>query len=396
MQIDDRSLLKEGGESSCPRILLVSVFFPPDQGGVEAAAGEFARTLPKLGFRVTVATTTPQPIPDGKLDVHVFPHPGFSTNAAALARNIHADLVLVNGLLLNGDLSLPFDVVAAGRIPVIYRAHGFHTTFRFYWRKPPFFGLGTFLRSFIRAVRNAIVFRGLAQTVFLDNSIGVFNNFDILLARLFHSSNTSFIPNSFSSIQHDQMSGFRLKYGLAADKTFFLCVANYSDGKGQKDVVRILRRNPDIDAVFVFVGARNNDSFKAAAQLVENDPRIRLLVDIPRGDVIDALNACDAAFLYSRKEQQPLFLSEAMSCGKPWICTNVGSVSKMRGGIVLRRRDSRQFIRAVRELMNSERRNLLGSEGREFWTTNYAPEVVYARWKRMFDDIVRGRVKCGY
>ena len=64
----------------------------------------------------------------------------------------------------------------------------------------------------------------------------------------------------------------------------------------------------------------------------------------------------------------------------------------MRGGIVLRRRNGDSFVRAVRELLDSRRREELGTEGLSFWETNYSPDAVYPRWKRLLDDVLSGHI----
>lgn len=379
-----------------PHILLVSVLFPPDQGGVEAAAGEFAAAFPRMGYRVTVATTTAGARASGPADVRVFPLDGFPGRVAAFARDVRPDLVFVNGLLLNGGMGFPFDAGAVPGMPVVYRSHGFNTAFRIHWRHPPFFGMPSLVRSFVRAVRNDRVLRRLSQAVFLDGRIGLFRNFDVLLSRWLHPGNVSFVPNSFESVRLPRPGRSRESFGVPAGRPMFLNVANYSALKGQCDVIRILRRHPEIDAGFVFVGSVRNGVCEAAERLADGDPRIRVLSALPREAVVDAINACDAAFLFSTHEQQPLFLSEAMSCGKPWFCTDVGSVPAMRGGIVLRRRNEACFVRAARELLDSRCREELGAEGRSFWEANDSPDAVYPRWKRLLDDAIRGTACCGY
>lgn len=368
-------------------ILIVSVRFPPSLGGIQAAAKELAIRFSGFGFRISVATATVGACSLPEYDVFVLPPVSFDRHLEALIVEIHPNVVLLNGL----DDGRIVRLTASALIPVIYRAHGFNTAFQVHWDHPPFFGLPSFLRSFVRAFFNDAIFRRLTQNVFLDDAIGVFQNFDILIARLFHRRNLSFIPNSFDSLLRTGGSLFRERHGVSIDKPMFLCIANYCDRKGQVDVVRILRRHPELDAQFVFVGSEENESSAEARRLSAGDSRIRLLAGISRDDAVDALNACDAAFLFARQEQQPLFLSEAMSCGKPWLCTNVGSVSRLKGGIILRHRNERCFVEAVRELLVPDRRRALGEEGRTFWGANYSPSVVYARWKRLLDDAIAGQ-----
>ena len=43
-------------------------------------------------------------------------------------------------------------------------------------------------------------------------------------------------------------------------------------------------------------------------------------------------------------------------------------------------------------LLDSRRREELGTEGLSFWETNYSPDAVYPRWKRLLDDVLSGHI----
>ncbi len=368
-----------------PHILLVSDRFPPSTGGLQAAGAELAVQFARLGFRVSVATM----IPGAKscVDYKVFhlESRDFREDALRLAQKLHPDIIVLNGLLHH--LLYPISISRVP-CPVIYRSHGIGANFHFFWEYPPFFGVGTWLGIIARAIRNAWIGRHLAREVFLDDKVGFFKSFDVVLSKLIHPKNISFIPNAFDSVARSDDNSFRAKYHINPEKLLVLNVANFSGLKGQLDAIKIIRKNPHMDAQFVFIGSEKNETHQKASVLAHGDSRICLLAGISREDVVDAINAADIAFLFSRQEQQPLFLSEAMSCGKPWISTNVGSVSKMRGGIVLRHRNARCFVQAMRELEVPERRTGLGSEGKSFWETHYSPEVVYSQWRKLLNDVM--------
>lgn len=374
-------------------VLLVSDRFPPTVGGIQAAAGELASAFARMGFRVSVATATPQASSCSEYGVfHVAPEI-FGAGVVDLAERLRPDVMVLNGHTPQTKYPVP---VNGTDVPFVFRSHGIATNFKIYWNRPPFFGFVSWLKRVFRAFCNAVEGRRLSQEVFLDGKKGFFQNFDVTLASVFHPRNVSFIPNAFESLSNSGVNDFRTRFGLDSAKPVFLCVANYCDRKGQVDAVRIIRRHPELDAWFVFVGSERNDTLDRVERLAGGDDRIRFLHGIARSDVVDAINDCDAAFLFARQEQQPLFLLEAMSCGKPWFCTDVGSVSKMKGGIVLRRRNERSFVDAVKTLLSADIRRTLGAEGRAFWEVNYSPNVVYARWKRLLDDVIAGRAKSGY
>ena len=369
-------------------ILLVSDRFPPSVGGLQAAGGELAAQFSRMGFRVSVATMTPGAKSCADYEVFLLDSKDFRGNVLRLAREVNPDVVVLNGLLHH--LQYPISISRAP-CPVIYRSHGIGTNFHLFWEYPPFFGVGAWLGNVVRAIRNAWIGRHLAQEVFLDDKVGFFQNFDVLLSRLVHPGNVSYIPNAFEPVTHFEENHFREKYNIQPDQLLVLNVANYCDRKGQIDAIRAIRKHPDMDARFVFIGSEKNDIHQKAESLARGDSRICLLAGIPREDVVEAINAADIAFLFSRQEQQPLFLSEAMSCGKPWISTNVGSVSKMKGGIVLRHRNACCFAQAVRELEMPEKRAKLGSEGKAFWKTHYSPDVVCSQWRKLLGDVLDNR-----
>ncbi len=370
------------------RLLLVSERFPPSSGGLQTAGAELASVFSSMGAEVVVATATQESSSCACYRVHSFDALHFPETVTGYAKEFRPDVVVLNGH--SAGSRYPF-LLGKTEYPVVFRSHGLAPSILSLRNGPPFFGAGTFVRTLFAIFRNAFSGRELAQEVFLDSRASLFHNLDTLLARLLHPGNCSFIPNSFESVRREG-GGFRERYGIPSGVPFFLHVANYSSLKGQVDVVRCLSRHPGIRGTFVFVGSTENETYSEARYLANGDPRIRLLAGIPRADVVDAINDCDAVFLFSRRERQPLVLLEAMSCGKPWMSTDVGVVSKLRGGIVLRHRNERCFVSAIDVLSDSEVRNRLGRESLVQWKVEFSPGVVYDRWVRLLRDAAAGRI----
>ena len=124
-------------------------------------------------------------------------------------------------------------------------------------------------------------------------------------------------------------------------------------------------------------------------QAIENDPRFRILYNLPRQEIEAAITESDAVFLYSFQEQQPLCILEAMSCGTPWFAPNVGAISTLKGGIVLQKTSTSCLRKAVKSLQNKAKREQLGQEGLNLWKTRYAPEVVYKQWEKLLSSFSR-------
>jgi glycosyltransferase involved in cell wall biosynthesis len=78
---------------------------------------------------------------------------------------------------------------------------------------------------------------------------------------------------------------------------------------------------------------------------------------------------------------QPLFLLEAMSAGKPWVSTNVGSVSELRGGIISKVSTKNLTSNLLKLLNDKKLRKQLGKEGASQWVTEFSTDMVYDRWQ---------------
>ena len=93
------------------------------------------------------------------------------------------------------------------------------------------------------------------------------------------------------------------------------------------------------------------------------------------------------AVLGSRSEMQPIFLLEAMSEGKPWICTKVGSVDQLDGGIIYDH-TKQGLANAMLRLSDSVQRQTMGTQGRQQWLEEFLPEIVYGKWDKLLRDLI--------
>lgn len=381
------------GRNPIPHILFVSVRFPPSVGGLQAAGKTLLAGFLSLGYRITLLTTTLETTSCPEFDViHAKNEKALREKVLQTISSICPDLVFVNGHQSHSIYSV---LPRKSPIPVVFRSHGIDTTTIPAWHHPPFFGIPKILRNYAQAFYNVWVGRGFAQEVFLDKSYGITQNFDVLLADFLHPGNVSYIPNSSADLSLPA-STFRAMYGIPPHALLCLNVANYAVRKGQVDIVRILLQNPHLDVFFVFIGGCRNEMCDKVMLMAKEDKRILCLWNRPRREVVEAINACDIAVMFSRQEQQPLFLLEAMSCRKPWISSDVGSIRKMKGGIVLRKRSSRRLIRAIHEMEDPRTRAALGEEARRYWEQTANPETVFQRWKTLIEDVIQGHPRNGY
>lgn len=374
-------------------LYLFSSSFPPKSGGVAKAGMDLTEMFESFGYRVVVFAKRTNDDHDAENqtgDRLVF---RISENDSKVIcdciLNAPPDIMLLNGWNTNvfrdkfryWMTEKCIEVSRETKCPLIYRSHGSNTAFELF-PSPPFYGLPTLLLAFVGTFRWICRSRSFAQSVFLSPICGLTKNFDRFAARLLGLKNISDIPNTFPSVRNNGCA-----FRKPDNATQFVCIAGASERKGQVDAIRCLRELTRQDVSFVFISPTKNEYAISMEKEAQGDSRFVFKYDLPRADVVTAINQADCVFLYAKHEQQPLILLEAMSCAKPWICTNTGSVAEMKGGIILKKRNARCLSDAVERMCDVSLRNKLGAEGEADWGQNYSPEVVYAKWRALLKKL---------
>jgi glycosyltransferase involved in cell wall biosynthesis len=122
---------------------------------------------------------------------------------------------------------------------------------------------------------------------------------------------------------------------------YFLYVANFCSGKDQKLALRIFYELKLPEVELVLIGSEKNSYFEEMQelqkQLEADNPQhgqVHMLVGISREDTIALIQESYTIFMSSNNEFLPITIIEGMACGKPFISTNVGVVSKLPGGVI--------------------------------------------------------------
>lgn len=383
------------------RILIATYAFPPEEGGVSMAAYEMACDLKSLGWDIhviTQATHLPKAsnlpsyypvttIPDSLTEDSERLKEYLNT----LLKEVQPDVIIYHAWadwcreeLLN--------VAQKINIPFILRSHGVASNFRsfFRWDYPPCFGMKKWLCSFFKIRRNILSIckkSPLNHIVFLDPYGSLFKSFDYFYASKNNIPGYTYIPNTFSAIK-TKTPFFKEKYRLNS-ALVFTYIASACNRKQQLLFIRHVKRIKLKNIIFLFLVPHHNSYAAQMEQAIENDPRFRILYNLPRQEIEAAITESDAVFLYSFQEQQPLCILEAMSCGTPWFAPNVGAISTLKGGIVLQKTSTSCLRKAVKSLQNKAKREQLGQEGLNLWKTRYAPEVVYKQWEKLLSSFSR-------
>ena len=152
------------------------------------------------------------------------------------------------------------------------------------------------------------------------------------------------IPNAIDLSEFkDKGFSFREKYKITTSK-IVLCVSNFYPGKGQEHLVKILsslsKRFDDFTAVFICTTV----NFAPAKTLRANLSQYlstapfpsKMLVDISREDTLQAFAESDVFAFSSQIEVAPLVVLESMAAKLPYVSLDVGNVSSLAGGIVVK------------------------------------------------------------
>ncbi len=77
-----------------------------------------------------------------------------------------------------------------------------------------------------------------------------------------------------------------------------------------------------------------------------------------------------------------------MACGKPFIATDVGCVSELRGGIVVR--DAESMAAQMRLLAaDADQRASLGETAKRCFESYYSSEVTSIAWLNLIDELAQ-------
>lgn len=127
-----------------------------------------------------------------------------------------------------------------------------------------------------------------------------------------YSMQTEIIPNGFdlNLCEKANPDRFKKKYDL---KDFILFVGSHSQLKNPRLFVDLSKRMPE--AKFVMIG-RNLDESHLNEYKISIPKNLFLIGEMRHEDALDAISACDAFVMTSKREGIPTVLLEAMGMGK--------------------------------------------------------------------------------
>lgn len=114
--------------------------------------------------------------------------------------------------------------------------------------------------------------------------------------------------------------------------------------------------------------------------------RLEVRAAVPAAEVRRLLRQARLVVLPSRAEGMPMILTEAMSCGRPFVSTPVGGVAELAaGGLLVEVGDPDQLARQVSALLaDPARARELGERGRSEWRRNRSTAAVDRRLRGVY------------
>jgi teichuronic acid biosynthesis glycosyltransferase TuaC len=169
-----------------------------------------------------------------------------------------------------------------------------------------------------------------------DTMILVSNKQKEFISKLFpeYCSKLTVIPNGFNPtvfFQRDQQKSREI-LGIPCNKKVIVNVSNLIELKGHKYLIyavsEVLKENPEVICFVIGTGHCKEKLEKLIHQHhLENS--LILVGWISNSEIPYWLSACDFFVFSSLREANPVVMFEAISCGRPFIGTNVGGVPEV-------------------------------------------------------------------
>lgn len=177
-----------------------------------------------------------------------------------------------------------------------------------------------------------------------------------------------------------------------SDKDYFICISNYIQGKNQEFVLKAFYRTKSCKSKLIFMGSSKTNYLYRLKNLKEKYDKlygyrnIEFLYDIDRALVPTYLDGAKGFLNGSIHEVFPMVIIEAMQSGIPFISTNVGCVSFLPGGIIVKDIEEMSYWIDMLE-DNIEVANLLGRAGKVYVKSHLKQEYKLEQLEKYITNI---------
>lgn len=216
-------------------------------------------------------------------------------------------------------------------------------------------------------------------------------NRDRFLDKLYFDQNSkknfSIIPNIINILTDTGKVNIINRFQLPSKK-IILCVSNFSKMKGQDVALQAFSRIRQESHILVFIGSEDNlyskklkDSYR---ELIGKS--VFFFNDLSRDEISSFYFYSDFFILCSKTEAQPLVILESIANKLPFICSNVGCVSLLKGGLVYDTAD--KLLYCISKLIHDQKyKDDLRHEAYNEYLLNYSGEVIKSKYEELLKKL---------
>lgn len=231
------------------------------------------------------------------------------------------------------------------------------------------------------------------HVVFLHDGFDSDRAYDRRLVCRFNWSHTSIIPNGVDLLEIDSApNDFRKRFGIGHRK-LLLSVGAFSPLKNQAAALKSFGSVRIPDTTLVIIGQEKNRYYGKVERIARSFRSIRssndvlLLSNVDRNTVLSAFKAADLYLCTSLSEYFPVTILEAMASCTPYIAFNVGNISSLPGGIVVK--DQHEMVRAIEELLaRADLRHELAKDGRNACVATYNWPCITDKYEKLIKRLL--------
>lgn len=292
-----------------------------------------------------------------------------------LLKTIKPNLILIEGWQ-TGIGEETVDLAYQLQIPVVIISHGlsllpydlsFSSIIRSLLWAP--FALVTFPKTLRKLTAITTLHRFASSTRFSDRKCAELFNKEVFLL-------------SNQPVNHGRVQGY---FGR---KKQILCLGYFSEVKNQLKALKILQLLPT-DIEMVFVGNKEGAYYKKMTIFIERNSlcdRVKIYED-KEVNISELYEQVLVVLSSSITEALPLVLLEAMATGTPFVATDVGANSQLRGGFVSN--SNKEICKFISELAKSENLwNRYSENGIEDVRMNYSSDLIREQMSTLVTSIL--------
>ncbi len=377
------------------KILLCSFTFPPEVNGVANVAWQHAVWLSELGHEVAIATTAVESRSPLPFKVFEFRIQGNGRIGNPIRGEVEAYQQLLTSYSFDfiffhcreaWSMELAIPVLPSIQAKTVLFSHG---TTHGYLRRT--------LKGFMRwlafrpyALRFASTMSLFDHYVFLTDKADKIRFSDRLAAQKLQIKNYSIIGNSADSsyFRSSPSKLFRESLGIRG-KRILLCVSNYNVAKGQRELLKLFLKLDLRDVVLVLIGSKFNsfsDQLKKYAGDSLNDS-VFILAGVEPSIMRAAYWEANLFVSLSHTEALPLVVLNAMAAGLPFLCTDVGCVSELEGGVTVKNLEEAR-TELVRLLFDDQQLKLLGGLGLISVREKFSEMIIKDKLRALIEQLI--------